>query len=77
MHLWGGKEMINGNKIKFIQFEFGGCNIDAKTYFQDFWYLLNSRYKIYRVVKNGLYQIKQYKESYELFITTNFFAEHK
>lgn len=24
--------------IKIIQFEFGGCNIDTKTYFQDYWY---------------------------------------
>jgi len=25
-------------KIKLIQFEFGGCNIDSRTFFQDFWY---------------------------------------
>ena len=25
--------------IKIIQFEFGGSNIDSRTYFQDFYYL--------------------------------------
>ena len=30
----GAVEMMNS--IKFIQFEFGGCNIDSRTYFQDF-----------------------------------------
>ena len=25
-------------KVRLIQFEFGGCNIDTRTYFQDFWY---------------------------------------
>jgi FkbM family methyltransferase len=73
--LEGAKKMIQLGKIDFIQFEFGGCNIDSRTYFQDFFYLLKDKYKIYRVVKDGLYHIKNYKEEYECFITTNFFAE--
>ena len=24
--------------VKIIQFEFGGCNIDTRTYFQNYWY---------------------------------------
>jgi FkbM family methyltransferase len=81
---------IEGNELKvlngasrmltttqFIQFEFGGCNIDSRTYFQDFWYLLSDHYKIYRIVKDGLFEIKKYKEMYELFMTTNFLAEKK
>ena len=31
------------NKVKLIQFEFGGCNIDTRTYFQDFWYFFSER----------------------------------
>jgi hypothetical protein len=27
---------------RVLQFEFGGCNIDSRTYFQDFWYFLKS-----------------------------------
>lgn len=75
--LQGASEMLNSGKIRFIQFEFGGCNIDSKTYFQDFFYLLKDNYRISRIVKDGLFEIKNYQESYETFKTTNFFAEYK
>ena len=73
--LEGAKNMLNERSIKFIQFEFGGCNIDSRTYLRDFYYALKDNYIIYRIVSDGLYEIKQYKEMYELFITTNFLAE--
>lgn len=70
----GAKSMIKNNSIKFIQFEFGGCNIDSRTYFQDFWYLLSPKYKIYRILKNGVVEIPKYKEINEIFVTTNYLA---
>ncbi|HSD07372.1 FkbM family methyltransferase [Flavobacterium sp.] len=73
----GASELIKNNKIDFIQFEFGGCNIDSRTYFQDFYYLLKEDFYIYRILKDGLYKIENYKEMYETFITTNFLAERK
>jgi FkbM family methyltransferase len=72
--LLGAKQMITNKKIDIIQFEFGGCNIDSRTYFQDFYYLLKDNYQLYRILKNGLYEILTYKESYEIFITTNYLA---
>lgn len=75
--LTGAQGLINTGKTRFIQFEFGGCNIDSRTYFQDFWYMLKDKYKIYRIINDGLYEIKAYKEIYECFITTNFFVEKK
>ena len=69
--------MISDKKINFIQFEFGGCNIDSRTYFQDFFYLLNDNYTIYRDLKNGLFEMPVYKETYEIFITINFLAVAK
>ena len=75
--LEGAKTMLDKKTIRFIQFEFGGCNIDSRTFFQDFYYLLKDNYKIYRIVKDGLWEVKDYKEYYELFITTNFLAELK
>jgi len=71
--LEGAKNMLAG--VDFIQFEFGGCNIDSRTFFQDFFYLLKDKFRIYRVVKNGLYEIKAYREIYESFLTTNYLAE--
>jgi FkbM family methyltransferase len=78
-HEWevlkGAANMIDENKIRYIQFEFGGCNIDSRTYFKDFFYLLSNKFNIYRIVSDGLYPLDSYKENYELFTTTNFLAE--
>jgi FkbM family methyltransferase len=73
--LKGAEHMLNNRKIDFIQFEFGGCNIDSRTYFQDFYYLLKDNYRIYRILRNGLYEIKEYRESNEIFIAMNYLAE--
>lgn len=73
----GAVKMLTNHKIDFIQFEFGGCNIDSRTYFQDFYYLLNKDFYIYRIVKDGLYKVDNYKEMYEAFTTTNYLAERK
>jgi FkbM family methyltransferase len=61
--------------IKVIQFEFGGCNIDTKTYFQDFWYFfLKNNFDIYRITPLGKFKINSYSESLERFQTTNYFC---
>lgn len=75
--LKGAREMISEDKIKAIQFEFGGCNIDSRTYFQDFYYLLKDKYRIYRVLQDGLWEIKKYSELQEIFTTVNYFAQLK
>jgi hypothetical protein len=71
----GAKQMIADKKVDFIQFEFGGCNIDSRTYFQDFYYLLKDKYRIYRILRDGIFEIEQYKETSEIFITVNYLAE--
>lgn len=75
--LEGAKQLINSGNVDYIQFEFGGCNIDSRTYFQDFFYLLKDQYDIYRIVRNGVYPITKYKELYEAFLTTNYLAEKR
>lgn len=75
--LEGARQLIAAKQIDFIQFEFGGCNIDSRTYFQDFFYLLKDNYNLYRIVRNGLFPVKEYKESHEAFLTTNYLAEKK
>lgn len=58
-----------------LQFEFGGCNIDTRTYFQDFWYFFEeNNFEIYRVTPFGLEKIQRYRESDEFFVTTNYIA---
>lgn len=72
--LKGAENLVSSNSIGLIQFEFGGCNIDSRTYFQDFFYLLNPCYKIYRILRYGIVPIEHYKETYEVFTTTNYLA---
>lgn len=75
--LKGAEKMLKSKSIKSIQFEFGTCNIDSRTYFRDFWFLLNQDYNIYRVVKDGLCPITYYTEYDEIFATINYYAELK
>ena len=73
--LKGAERMLSEGRISSIQWEFGGCNIDSRTFFRDFFYLLNDRYRIWRVVKDGMTPILEYRESLEVFETVNYFAE--
>jgi FkbM family methyltransferase len=75
--LSGAENLLRQKKIKFIQFEFGGADIDAKIFFKDFYNLLSPNYHLYRILKNGLYPIKKYSELDEIFVTTNYLAEQK
>lgn len=70
----GANNLLTNGSIDAIQFEFGGANIDARTYLRDFWNLLSPHYKIFRVLKDGLREISGYDEKLELFSTTNYFA---
>lgn len=65
--------------VNVLQFEFGGCNIDTRTYFQDFWYFFKANgFEIYRITPLGLENIDRYRESDEFFSTTNYIAaNHK
>ena len=60
---------------KVVQFEFGGCNIDTRTFFQDFWYLLTEAgFQIHRISEGGPIHISHYSEQEECFRTTNYLA---
>ena len=75
--LKGAHKLIDEQRIRFIQFEFGGTSIDSRTYFRDFWRLLSPNYTLYRIVGNGLRRIDEYSEFLEIFVTVNFLAERK
>ena len=61
--------------IRIIQFEFGGANIDTRTFFQDFWYFFKDKnFMIYRISPIGVIPVKNYSESDEFFSTTNYIA---
>jgi hypothetical protein len=71
----GALNMIKNKKTQIVTFEFGGCNIDSRTYFQDFYYFFkdNDMKNMFRITPSGyLAPIIKYKEIYEQFRTTNF-----
>jgi FkbM family methyltransferase len=72
--LSGASEMLSSGAIDTIQFEFGGCNIDSRTYLRDFFDVLAPRYKLYRILRKGLAPLAEYREDLEVFTTTNYLA---
>ena len=71
--LHGARSVIKNTKV--IQFEFGGCNIDTRTFFRDFYdFFAEVNFKLYRISKNGLIEIKNYSERDETFLVTNYLA---
>lgn len=74
--LKGFGQAIEATKI--LQFEFGGCNIDTRTSFQDFWYFFKDHgFELHRISPLGLDRIASYRESDEFFITTNYIAVNR
>jgi len=70
-----GKAIFSTN---VIQFEFGGCNIDTRTYFQDFWnYFKDHNFDLFRITPFGIQSIKKYKIADEYFSTTNYIAVNR
>lgn len=77
--LKGAERMFSTQSIDVVTFEFGGCNIDTRTYFQDFWYFFQRRgFDLFRITPLGyLSPIVAYREMHEQFRTTNFLAVRK
>lgn len=74
--LVGARKMFAHKSIDIVTFEFGGCNIDTRSFFRDFWYFFSEfNMKLFRITPSGyLYPIESYKEIHEQFRTTNFVA---
>jgi hypothetical protein len=71
--LQGAGQLLNG--VRVVQFEFGICHIDTRTYFRDFWdFLTGLGFRIHRLGPNGLRALDQYSERDEVFAQTNYFA---
>lgn len=56
--LKGAVKMLENRKIKVLSFEFGSCNIDSRTFFQDIFFFL-TEYKmsnIFRITPSGYFK---------------------
>lgn len=75
--LGGAKKMFDAGKVMIVQFEFGGCNIDSRTFFRDFYNFFKKDFVLYRILSNGLRPIEQYSEKLEVFQSANYLAIRK
>jgi FkbM family methyltransferase len=64
--------------VRVLQWEFGGCNIDTRTYFQDFWYFFkDNQFDLWRITPFGAESVREYRETDEYFSTTNYIAVNR
>jgi FkbM family methyltransferase len=70
--LRGSSHQLKDRTIDAIQFEFGGCNLDSRTYFRDFRDILHD-YSLHRIVHDGLVA-SDGSETDEIFTYSNFIA---
>jgi FkbM family methyltransferase len=74
--LSGARPAFEAGDIRMTSFEFGGCNIDTRTFLRDF-FIFFKRYEmvLYRITPSGfLYKLTEYRETLEQFRTSNFIA---
>lgn len=75
--LRGAHRLLASRRIHAICFEFGGCHIDSRTYFKDFWNLLSVEYgyTLYRLLpRRRLLRLERYSEDLECFRWQNILA---
>lgn len=75
--LRGGAETFGRQGVRVVAFEFGGCNIDTRTYLRDYWHFFREygAKELYRVMPNQrLFAIRRYDERLEAFSTSNYLA---
>jgi FkbM family methyltransferase len=72
--LRGAEKMIREGRVSRIQFEFGEGSVAARTFWLDFFLLLSPRYRLFRLLRDGLRPIDDYRLHQEVFVTTNYVA---
>lgn len=74
--LTGAAAMLDQRKVAVVQFEFGGCNVDTRTFFRDFYDFFDARnYAIHIAGPGGrLTPVRRYRDFNEQFLTTNYIA---
>ena len=74
----GAQEMLKKGGIKYIQFEYGGCNIDARMLLKDlFNSFLSYNYTLYKIYPHELRHVPRYDQRLENFQYQNWVAAAK
>ncbi len=73
--LTGASQLLASGAVDAIQFEFGGANIDSRTYVRDFRDRLEPLgYRLHRILRDGLATAFRGDERAEIFTYCNFIA---
>lgn len=75
--LEGATRMLRADGVDFIQFEFGGTQLDSRNFVRDFTICLGSDFRVFRILKDGLRPIDKFPGSHEIFGYTNYLAVSK
>ena len=74
----GAEGLFKDEKIKIVQFEYGGTCIDARVFFMDiFEYFEDYNYKFYKIHPNFIKLVKRYDQRLENFIYQNWLIINK
>lgn len=77
--LVGASALFRRQAIDVVTFEFGGCNIDTRSFFKDYWlFFVRAGMELFRITPSGYFNpIHRYGEFNEQFVTTNYMAVAK
>jgi len=71
----GAMRMLKDRRIDTIQFEYGGCNLDARVYLLDIWEILTlNGLRIAKIFPDGPRPIDTYSRALENFRYSNYIA---
>jgi hypothetical protein len=67
--------MLTNHAIDFMQFEYGGCYLDAKTTLkQAYDYLTERGYVVFKLCSKGLIHINRWDDKLEDYVYSNYFV---
>jgi FkbM family methyltransferase len=72
--LRGAKRMLFESRVGVVQFEYGGCYIDARVLLRDIWQLVDEAkqgYAFYKIFPERLERIPEYRQTLETFQYSN------
>lgn len=75
--LWGARAALEQGAVDVLQFEFGGTQIDSRTFMRDLYDVLGDGYQIHRVLRDGLRPLGRWNERLEIFRLGNYVALHR
>ena len=75
--LAGASKTLRDDRILAIQIEFGETFLPTKYHFCDVYDLLSPKYKLYRVLRQGLYEVDRYTHDLEIYKLTNYLCIHR